>query len=100
MPLHIDKVAHVAEYAILTLLVCRAVRTPTRRALILIAFSCTIYGIIDELHQHLIPGRFPSIWDAAADAIGCALTATVWHVRILSRRDQEGTETQENRWDT
>ena len=96
MPLNIDKVAHAVEYAILVFLVCRAVRTPTRRALILIVLSCTIYGILDELHQHLIPGRFPSIWDAAADAVGCAITVAVWHVRATSRdkkRDQEGTGT-------
>ncbi len=85
MPLHLDKVAHAMEYAILAFLVCRAVHTPTRKALVLIAFSCTIYGILDELHQHLIPGRFPSIWDAAADAAGCALAAALWHIRALSR---------------
>ncbi len=85
MPLHLDKVAHAVEYAILVFLVCRARRTPTSKALILIAFFCTIYGVLDELHQHLIPGRFPSVWDAAADAAGCALAAIVWRARTISR---------------
>ena len=82
MPLHLDKVAHALEYAILAVLVCRAVRTPSRKALILIALSCTVYGILDELHQYLIPGRFPSVWDAAADAVGCALAAAVWYAKV------------------
>ena len=81
MPLHLDKAAHAVEYAILALLVCRAVRTPSRKALVLIAFSCTIYGILDELHQYLIAGRDPNIWDAAADAAGSILTALLWHHR-------------------
>ncbi len=81
MPLHLDKVAHAVEYAILTLLVCWAVRRPGRRAFVLIALSCTIYGIMDELHQHLIPGRFPSIWDAAADTAGSVIAAVAWHAK-------------------
>ena len=81
MPLHLDKVAHAVEYAILVLLVCRAWRNPTGKALVLIAFACTIYGILDELHQHLIVGRDPNIWDVAADAVGCTLTALFWHHR-------------------
>ncbi len=81
MPLHLDKVAHAVEYAILALLVCRAVRRPGQRALVLIALFCTIYGIMDELHQHLIPGRFPSIWDAAADTAGSVIAAVVWHAK-------------------
>ena len=80
-PLHLDKIAHAVEYGILAILVCRAARTPTSRDLVLIALFCTIYGVLDELHQHLIPGRFPSIWDAVADAVGCALAATIWHVK-------------------
>ena len=83
MPLHLDKVAHAVEYAILVLLVCRAWRTPTSKTLILIALSCTIYGILDELHQYLIVGRDPSVWDAAADAVGCTIAAAVWHAKGL-----------------
>ena len=81
MPLHLDKVAHALEYGILTALVCHAVRTPGRGALIIIALFCTIYGILDEFHQYLIPGRFPSIWDAAADAAGSAIATAVWYAK-------------------
>ncbi len=84
MPLHLDKAAHAVEYAILAFLVCRVWRTPTSKALVLIALSCTIYGILDELHQYLIVGRDPSVWDAAADAVGCTIAAAVWHTRGLA----------------
>ncbi len=82
MPLHLDKVAHAVEYGILALLLCRAVRTPNQAALIIIALSCTTYGILDELYQSLIPGRFPSGWDAAADTVGSALAVLLWHVKM------------------
>ncbi len=83
MPLHLDKVAHALEYAILALLVCRAARATGRTALVVIIVSCTAYGIIDELHQFLIAGRDPNVWDAAADAAGSAVAAVVWYAKGL-----------------
>ncbi len=83
MPLHLDKVAHALEYAVLALLVCRAARAPGRTALVIIIVSCTSYGIIDELHQFFIAGRDPNVWDAAADAAGSAVAAVVWYARGL-----------------
>lgn len=83
MPLHLDKVAHALEYAVLALLVCRAARAPGRTALVVIIMSCTAYGIIDELHQFLIAGRDPNVWDAAADAAGSAIAAVAWYAKGL-----------------
>ena len=81
MPLHLDKVAHALEYAILALLVCWAAQTPGRTALLVIIVSCAAYGIIDELHQLLIDGRNPSVWDAAADAVGSTIATVAWYSR-------------------
>lgn len=81
MPFNLDKAAHAVEYGILAFLVCRAVRRPTSRALIIITLCCAAYGVLDEVHQSFVPGRFPSVWDAAADSVGSALSVIFWHVR-------------------
>lgn len=33
-------------------------------------FAIALYGLFDELHQILIPGRYCEFWDWAADIIG------------------------------
>lgn len=86
MPFNLDKVAHAVEYGILAFFVCRAARAPGPPVLVLIALSCAGYGILDELHQSLIPGRFPSVWDAAADAAGSALAVFLWHHKTNKTR--------------
>jgi VanZ family protein len=30
----------------------------------------TLYGVLDEFHQHFVPGRTPDIHDVMADAVG------------------------------
>jgi VanZ family protein len=33
---------------------------------------CACYGVTDEWHQRYVPGRFPSVDDWVADALGAA----------------------------
>lgn len=87
MPLNVDKLLHALEYAILAFLVCRAVEKNSWGALTLIVVACTAYGVADELHQHLIPGRFPSPWDVLADCVGSALAVVLWQ-RQNNREEQ------------
>jgi VanZ family protein len=70
------KLAHVTEYAVLALLVCRALTQPGRsttaitlRALLF----CAVYASLDELHQSFVPSRGASPLDVALDTFGAAL---------------------------
>jgi VanZ family protein len=75
------KCAHVTEYALLALLVWRAVRKPAkadqrqwkgseaRLSLVVVA----LYACTDELHQAFVPSRQGSVWDVLLDTSGAAL---------------------------
>lgn len=78
MPYGADKVAHAAAYAILALLVCRAAGDRGTGTLVLIALSCAAYGVFNEIHQAYVPGRYPSGWDAVANAVGASATVLLW----------------------
>lgn len=67
------KGAHVTEYAILGLLLYRALE---REALALAAGIA--YAATDELHQHFVSGRHASPVDVAIDAVGVSLGMLVW----------------------
>ena len=73
------KGAHITEYAILGLLLYRAVE---REALALAAGIA--YAATDELHQHFVSGRHASPVDVAIDAVGVSLGMLVW-LRVRPR---------------
>lgn len=79
------KLAHVTEYAVLAVLVFRALerpgRTATTVALAALAF-CALYASFDELHQSFVPSRGPSPVDVALDTFGAALGLAV---RLVTR---------------
>ena len=86
-----DKMAHFSEYAVLGLLLARALAGPrwlsitlpyVAGALILAA----LYGASDEFHQWFVPGRDADLRDLAADALGaCASTGALWAWGIIRR---------------
>lgn len=62
------KLAHVAEYTVLSLLLVRATRRPP------LAFSLGLtYAVSDELHQSFVRGREGRPRDVAIDSIGLVL---------------------------
>lgn len=71
----VRKLAHVGEYAILTLLLIRAFRLygfSYGRVLLMAAVISALYAISDEIHQTFVPGR-SGIWrDILIDSIGIA----------------------------
>ena len=71
-----DKLAHIAEYMVLGLMLTRAVRAsgpaPLPAALIAVSLGILV-GTTDELTQAHVPGRSCSGFDLLADAIGLAL---------------------------
>lgn len=81
----IDKLIHAAEYALLFLIVRRAVCGKTGLSLLI----TVPYAGSDELHQAFVPGRHAGIDDFAADLAGIlllvALSALLHRFPLLAR---------------
>ena len=76
----LDKILHTLEYAVLGILLARALGASmpdiSFGRLIFITFIIgTFYGLTDEFHQQLTPGRTASLLDLTADATGSFLGA-------------------------
>ena len=73
------KLVHFGEYALLTFLWWRALRTvmPPRQAALAAFVMAVAYAASDEYHQSFVEGRTGSPADWAIDTAGAALAA-VW----------------------
>lgn len=71
----VKKSAHIIEYAILYLLLFRAIGTVVvpRKALIMSAIIAVLYAISDEYHQTFVPLREGTVRDVIIDSIGIFL---------------------------
>jgi VanZ family protein len=74
----IDRVGHVIEYSILGFLVlgCFERRSKTRIVLFVI-FICSFYGVLNEVYQQSVPGRYYSDLDIIANSVGSILGTTI-----------------------
>jgi VanZ family protein len=82
------KCAHTAEYAVLAVLLFRAVERDVPAFLMGLA-----YAVTDELHQELVRGRHASPFDVAMDAAGLSLGLLLVHatrLRAASVQSQRG----------
>ena len=61
------KIAHFCEYAVLGLLLVRAIREPLALA------AGVAYAAGDELHQHFVAGRHAAVRDVVIDSAGVAV---------------------------
>ena len=61
------KTAHAAEFAVLGLLLARAIGRELPALVLGIGYAAT-----DELHQAFVPGRLASPWDVLLDSVGVA----------------------------
>jgi VanZ family protein len=71
-----DKALHMVEYAVLAMLLCRALRGEglDRFASAVVAIvAASAYGVTDEWHQMLISGRESDVRDWLADTVGALL---------------------------
>ncbi|NBX75604.1 MAG: VanZ family protein [Proteobacteria bacterium] len=68
----ISWLAHLSAYAVLGYLIQEASlgRKRTMMTLFVLAFC---HSIACEFLQHLIPGRWPNVWDAVSNSIGLML---------------------------
>ena len=89
----LDKVAHALSFGILALLFYLA----TGRALLSVLLA-SLYGVTDEFHQSLVPGRDADLFDWLADTLGAALAVsavlalTRWRPRWTRRWTERRTK--------
>jgi VanZ family protein len=88
VPGRFSVIGHLVEYAVLGILVAIALAPGRPRTIALWAIAAaSVYGITDELHQLLVPGRTADPLDWATDTVGAVagvlLVLLVW---TLSRR--------------
>jgi VanZ family protein len=79
------KCAHASEYAVLAVLLYRALGRELPAFLIGLA-----YAVTDELHQEFVRGRHASPFDVSMDAAGLALGLLLLHAARLSVQSQRG----------
>lgn len=96
-PLHLDKLIHGVEFAVLGWLACKAL-AGRRGAWLLAALAAALFGLTDEWHQSFVPGRDASVGDAIADAVGSVIGAWAARGRVPAAippaapaRDSRGT---------
>ncbi|HET9417260.1 MAG TPA: VanZ family protein [Candidatus Limnocylindria bacterium] len=67
-----EKVAHFTVYAVLSLGIANALTASgvRSRRYWWTFVMCALYAVTDEIHQFLVPGRSPSIYDVAIDLLG------------------------------
>ena len=90
-----DKVAHVAEYSVLGVLLFWGIGFTASRSKVvtfvfLVAVGAAVAGL-DEIFQGVIPGRRTDVFDWVADAVGVALGAGLF-VFTARRSVAPGTE--------
>jgi VanZ family protein len=88
------KCAHVLEYAILALLLWRALRggttlrtrTPAMAGVVLL--GCALFAASDEFHQTFVKSRTPSVRDVFLD-VGGALVGLLIGASLANRRGKK-----------
>jgi VanZ family protein len=89
---NIDKIIHIVEYSILSVLWLRAIESwwpdmDKKRLFITAVILTSLYGISDEVHQSFVPGRSSEAYDIVADIIGALLGARLY-VRYAKRQQE------------
>ena len=84
---HLDKVIHIAFYAILSALFRGSMALNQPNAIAIATGLTTAYGLTDEIHQSFVPGRVADVWDLGADALGGLIGAVCaqWMLRRFVR---------------
>lgn len=82
----LDKLAHVALFAVLSVLVLRALMVEGRPAWMAFV-SGAAFGAFTELQQHFVPTRSMEFGDFLADAAGSAVGLGIFAAWALRRRE-------------
>lgn len=84
----LSSIAHFCEYTVFGALLANALRChmPLRRAC-LVAIACaSLYGVSDEFHQLLVPGRMCDPVDWMVDTAGATLGSGIFYAVQRKRR--------------
>lgn len=85
----VDKIAHFIAFGALAGAITlwiparRWTNAASFRFIVIAAAIAILFGISDEFHQSFVPGRFPSVYDVIADALGAFAGAAVMHTLIV-----------------
>ncbi len=92
----VHRIAHIAEFAILGLLVMRAIgngKRIMRRDVIIAMVVVALYGVSDEWHQRFVAGRnselIAVVWDVLGGLIG-AWVCRWWQREVADRQRING----------
>jgi len=66
----VRKLAHLTEYAVLAVLLCRAFRLYRARIFASVFIVAALYAALDEFHQSFVASRTASPWDVLVDCLG------------------------------
>jgi len=82
MDLLLKKLGHVTEYAVLAVLVQRALAQAESYSSVpvLPCLLSIVYALSDEYHQLFVPGRNGNLWDVGVDTLG-AVTGLALYAR-------------------
>jgi VanZ family protein len=82
---------HVFEFAVLGVLLFSAWHrvSPWTRAAVLSVAVASAYGVADELHQFLTPGRMPDPVDWATDTVAATVAVGLALVVLFVRMDRD-----------
>jgi len=73
----------VAFFLLAIFLLMSSLKGKMNYRIFLISFILLIlYGILDELHQFFVPGRFCSLFDMSMDSIGILLAFGIYLIRL------------------
>ncbi len=89
-----DDWVHFAMYMPLAFLVFRAIgatwpELTVGRRFLNALLICSLFGGLDELHQHPIPGRTCDIYDWMADSLGVLVAISIAAVAAFRRNSAE-----------
>jgi VanZ family protein len=85
LDLILRKIAHAAEYALLTLLWAWALRPATRWNVPAAALVAIVYAVSDEYHQTFVEGRSGTVTDVLIDAAGVTIAIALLRYHRATR---------------
>ena len=69
-----DKILHLLEYSVLGYFLINVLNDKTNYPYLLTFFLGFLFGVVDEIYQSTVFGRFSSSFDVMADTIGLTLS--------------------------
>ena len=91
-----DKIAHFLAFGALSLSLCfwfslKSWKEKTFKTSLIVFAITSSYGAIDEMHQHFVDYRVPSISDWIADSLGalCAIAVAIVWMKIIKPQSKK-----------